>query len=44
MSKTNEKRQPPNPKRFENFTLLNDESGFKLEDGKIFKFDKDGGW
>jgi len=34
----------PNPKRFENFILNEEEDGFKLEDGSEFWFDKNNGW
>lgn len=44
MSQKNKNWQPHNPERFENYTLLEDKKGFKLPDGKIFKFDKNGGW
>lgn len=44
MSQRNKNLQPPNPERFENYTLLEDKKGFKLPDGNIFIFDKNGGW
>lgn len=34
----------PNPKRFEKYEPLPDNSGFKLPTGELFKFDKNGGW
>lgn len=35
---------PHDPSRFQNFNELPDGKGFKLADGKIFFYDKFGGW
>ncbi len=35
----------PNPQRFANFTLTNDETGFRIQNcDHIFEFDIYGGW
>lgn len=34
----------PDPKRFEEYEPLPDGTGFRLKDGKIFKYEEDGGW
>lgn len=36
--------KPENTSRFEEFKDLDDNSGFKIPSGEVFKFDNHGGW
>ena len=38
------KKIPPNPSRFLEFEELSDGTGFRIPDGKVFKFEDNGGW